>query len=271
MARLLTVNKKIGIIVPTLGTRPFSLAQCLKSIRLAGDCHVTVVSPDKSAFLSQIDLPLFDQWVQDPMQGLVTAINLGVESLPKSVQYFNWLGDDDTLTPNSLTHSSQVMIRDSNIVCVFGKCQYINDDGDLIWMNKSGRFAVSLLRFGPQLIPQPGSLFLRAAFNAVGALDPIYKQAFDLDLLIKLSKIGKIQYTPVQLSSFRWHNESLSVENRKISTTEAKLIRQLALPKPIRRISNLWEIPLSQLIYFAGVVLTRVSQRMTPNPKKKIS
>lgn len=127
-------------------------------------------------------------------------------------------------------------------------------------MNKSGKFAVPLLRFGPQLIPQPGSLFLRVAFNAVGALDPNYKQAFDLDLLIKLSKIGKIQYIPVQLSSFRWHNESLSVGNRKTSTTEAKLIRQLALPKPIRRISALWEIPLSRLILFAGLILAKLNR-----------
>jgi len=265
------MTKKIGIIVPTLGVRIEYLQQSLKSIRSAGDCHIAVVSPEKAAFLSQIDRALFDQWVQDPMQGLVTAINLGVESLPKSVQYFNWLGDDDTLTPNSLTRSSLVMMRNSNIVCVFGKCQYMNGVGDPIWMNKSGRFAVPLLQFGPQLIPQPGSLFLRAAFNAVGALDPNYKQAFDLDLLIKLSKIGKIQYIPVQLSSFRWHDESLSVGSRKTSVSEAKMIRQLNLPKFLRPISPLWEIPLSRLTYFAGVVLTGISSLKTLGSKKKVS
>jgi len=265
------LTKKIGIIVPTLGARPVLIAQCLKSIRLAGDCHVTIVSPEKAALQSQIDLELFDQWIQDPIQGLATAINLGVESLPESVEYFNWLGDDDTLTPNSLTRSSLVMMSNSNIVCVFGKCQYMNYVGDPIWMNKSGRFAVPLLRFGPQLIPQPGSLFLRSAFNAVGGLDPNYRQAFDLDLLIKLSKIGKIKYIPVQLSSFRWHGESLSVGSRKTSVSEAKMIRQLNLPSFLRPISPLWEIPLSQLIYFTGVFLTGISFLMTLSSKKKVS
>jgi len=138
-------------------------------------------------------------------------------------------------------------------------------------MNKSGRFAVPLLRFGPQLIPQPGSLFLRSAFNAVGGLDPNYRQAFDLDLLIKLSKIGKIKYIPVQLSSFRWHGESLSVGSRKTSVSEAKMIRQLNLPSFLRPISPLWEIPLSRLIYFTGVFLTGISFLMTLSSKKKVS
>ncbi len=222
-------------------------------------------------FISQIKLELFDQWLQDPGQGLALAINSGVEHLPRSVEYFNWLGDDDTLSPNSLIHSAPVMMRNSNIVCVFGKCQYMNAVGDPIWMNKSGRFAVPLLRFGPQLIPQPGSLFLRSAFNAVGGLDPNYKQAFDLDLLIKLSKIGKIQYIPVQLSSFRWHDESLSVGSQKVSISEAKMIRQLSLPKYLRLISPLWEIPLGRLIYFAGVVLTAISLLITLSFKKKVS
>lgn len=251
---------KIGLVVPTLGTRPLSLNQTLKSIRSAGECHIAVISPNKVALFSQIDANLCDQWVQDPMQGLAQAINAGVKSLPESVRFFNWLGDDDTLTPNSLEQSSIVLEQDLNFVCVFGKCQYMNQSGEPIWMNKSGKFAVRLLKFGPQLIPQPGALFNREAFNAVGGLNTNYKLAFDLDLLIRLSRFGKIKYIPQQLASFRWHNESLSVASRKLSVYEAKIIRQLALPRLIRPFSALWEIPLSRFIYYMGFVLTRIDR-----------
>ena len=246
--------------MPTLGTRPALLNQTLKSIRLAGDCHIAIVSPDESTLLSQINDVLSDQWIQDPMLGLAEAINFGVKSLPESIEFCNWLGDDDTLTPNSLKYSSNILEQDSKCVCVFGKCQYMNGAGEPIWMNKSNKFAVPLMKFGPQLIPQPGALFRRAAFNAVGGLNAKYKLAFDLDLLIKLSKVGKIRYIPIQLSSFRWHDESLSVGNRKNSVTEAKLIRQLALPKMIRPFSPLWEFPLSRVIFYAGMVLTRINK-----------
>ncbi len=251
---------KIGIVVPTLGTRSNFLKQTLKSIRSAGTCYITVVSPEESALAPLVEANLFDQWVQDPMQGLAKAINTGIKSMPVTVQYFNWLGDDDTLTPNSLAYSSRVLDENLNCVCVFGKCQYVNKSGEPIWMNKSGKFAVPLLRFGPQLIPQPGSLFRRETFMAVGGLNSDYKLAFDLDLLIKLSNVGKIQYIPAHLSSFRWHDDSLSVGRRWISVSEAKKIRQLSLPKIIQPFSPLWEYPLRRLIYFVGIVLTQIDR-----------
>ena len=250
--------KKIGLIVPTLGTRPSFLNQTLESIRMAGDCHITVVSPDREILFSQIDANLCDQWIQDPMQGLVEAINTGVRALPQQIEYFNWLGDDDTLAPNSLSMSSSPLEDDPEIVCVFGMCQYMNQDGQPIYKNRSGRFAVPLLKFGPQLIPQPGALFRRTSFNKVGGLDPTYECAFDLDLLLKLKKIGKIHYIRYQLSSFRWHSDSLGVRSRSVSVHEAKDIRQKNLPRIVRLFSSAWEVPLRRLIYFAGIVLTRI-------------
>ena len=196
------------------------------------------------------------------MQGLVEAINTGIRTLPKQIEYFNWLGDDDTLTPNSLRMSSSPLKDDPEIVCVFGMCQYINQDGQPIYKNKSGRFAVPLLKFGPQLIPQPGALFRRTSFNKVGGLDPTYQCAFDLDLLLKLKKMGKIHYISHQLSSFRWHSDSLSVRPRSVSVSEARKIRQKNLSRFFRLLLPSWELLLEKLIYFAGIVLTKLDAKL---------
>ena len=247
----------IGIVVPTLGSRPEYLLEALESIRNAGKCFIVIVAPIQANVDKTIDRSFFDELVEDPMQGLVEAINTGVRALPKQIEYFNWLGDDDTLTPNSLRMSSSPLKDDPEIVCVFGVCQYINQDGQPIYKNRSGRFAVPLLKFGPQLIPQPGALFRRTAFNKVGWLDPTYKCAFDLDLLLKLKGMGKLHYTPHQLSSFRWHSDSLSVRSRNVSVREARKIRQKNLSRFFRLLSPIWELPLATLIYFAGIVLTK--------------
>ena len=250
----------IGIVVPTLGSRPEYLLEALKSIRDAGKCFIVIVAPVQADVGKVIDRSFFDALVEDPMQGLVEAINTGVRALPKQIEYFNWLGDDDTLAPNSLLMSSSPLENDPEIVCVFGMCQYVNKDGQPIYKNKSGRFAVPLLKFGPQLIPQPGALFRRTSFNKVGGLDPTYECAFDLDLLLKLKKIGKIRYIPYQLSSFRWHSDSLSVRSRSVSVHEARKIRQKNLSRIVRSFSPAWELPLAKLIYFAGTVLTKVDE-----------
>lgn len=253
-------TKKIGIVVPTLGNRISFLEETLRSIRAAGDCFITIVSPTNKFLDRFADSGLFDEWVNDPMLGLVEAINHGIRSLPKSVEFVNWLGDDDTLTPNSLSVTSEILEINPESVCVFGKCQYVNEAGQPIWMNRSGKFAVALMRFGPQLIPQPGALFRRTAFDGVGGLDSKYQLAFDLDLLFKLKKAGQLRYVAQQLATFRWHIESLSVSSREVSVREASQIRKANLPKLLRGISPIWEILVSHLILFAGKILTRIEK-----------
>lgn len=252
---------QIGIVVPTLGTRPDYLNQALRSIRNAGNCHIVVVAPEPEAIRNNYSPELSDQIVKDPNSGLAEAINLGMRSLPSSVKYANWLGDDDLLSPQSLKITSQALKNSPETVCVFGGCSYVGPDGKVLWVNNSGNYAKWLMRFGPQLIPQPGSLFTLSAFNKVGGLDSTYKWAFDLDLLLKFSKIGKIQYIPKILSSFRWHDGSLSVGGRQGSVKEASRIRRSYLPLSLRLLSPAWEILVRYLILWAGTILSKRNQR----------
>ena len=248
---------QIGIVVPTLGTRPDYLIQALRSIRGAGNCHIVVVAPEPETIRNNYSPELIDQIVQDPKSGLAEAINTGMRSLPSSVQYANWLGDDDLLLPESLTITSQILKNSPDLVCIYGGCSYIGPDGEVLWVNKSGNYAKWLMRFGPQLIPQPGSLFTLNAFRKVGELDSHYKWAFDLDLLLKFSEVGKILYIPKILSSFRWHDGSLSVGGRQGSVKEASRIRRSYLPLSLRLLSPVWEILIRYLILWAGTILSK--------------
>jgi GT2 family glycosyltransferase len=208
---------------------------------------------------------LFDQVVFDPASGLSAAINLGIESLPASVQFINWLGDDDVLTEGSITTAARKLEASNNAVMVFGSCDYINSEGEVVWKNKSGQWAVPLLRFGPDLIPQPGALFRRAAFNKAGMLKPKYDWAFDFDLFIELSKLGKLKFVDQTLAQFRWHPESLSVEFRKKSVSEASQVRVSHLPKLLRPISLLWEYPVRQATLIEGKRVTSKSNSKDRN------
>jgi hypothetical protein len=251
---------QIGIVVPTLGTRSDFLNQALSSIRAAGECHIVIVAPDPENIRINYSEKLFDSVIEDPKSGLPQAINAGMRSMPASIKYVNWLGDDDLLTPECLASASQTLENSPATVCVYGQCSYIGPDGKTLWVNKSGKYAKWLMRVGPQLIPQPGSLFTLKAFNEVGGLNTNYKWAFDLDLLLKFSRIGKLQFIPKTLSSFRWHDGSLSVGGRQDSVDEASKIRRAYLPKALRGLSPVWEYSVRRLILGAGVVLSRRSR-----------
>jgi GT2 family glycosyltransferase len=198
---------------------------------------------------------LIDQRVDDPKSGLPAAINFGFQSLLQSVQYIAWLGDDDLLEPKSLEATSAVLRRDSAASAVFGGCHYIDPKGNRILTNMSGKWAVPLISFGPDLIPQPGSLMRRSTFDSFGGLRTDLGWAFDVDLFINLKRNGKVRYLRQPLASFRWHPESLSVGQRDGSVREASQVRVQYLPRLIKPLSIAWEPALRWATKRAGTAL----------------
>ena len=247
--------------MPTMGTRPEFLLQSLTSIRLAGHAVIHIVTPESAQLATVLDPNSYDALVVDPGMGLSAAIDAGLQSFSPNVEYINWLGDDDLLTEGSLDHALSVLSGNPGIALVYGGCEYIDGDGKSLWLNKSGSYAKYLMRCGPQLIPQPGSLMRRDAFEKIGGLDHQYKWAFDLDLFIRLSRIGKLQFTPRTLAKFRWHQDSLSVGGRNGSVVEASEIRMNSLPSPLKAFSPLWETPIRKVILRTGEKLSLRSAR----------
>ena len=254
------MNSRVGIVVPTLGRRPDYLDKCLRSIRAAGEAHILIVAPSSFDQSSVKSANLVDSVVLDDGPGLPAAINKGIRELPNEIEFVNWLGDDDLLTPDSLQICANQLTGNQGTLMVFGACDYVDDSGSVIWANKSGQWAVPLLRFGPDLIPQPGALFRRTSFESAGGLNENFGWAFDFDLFIRLSKLGTLKFVDKTLGQFRWHPESLSVEFRKKSVAEASKVRISHLPAVLKPISFLWEYPVRQATLIAGRRVTAKAQ-----------
>ena len=253
---LVADTKVVGIVVPTLGLRHDYLLQCLRSIRDAGEVHVCIIAPSSVDLGIFFELGLIDQRVNDPGCGLSSAIDLGLQSLPLNIEYMNWLGDDDLLRPGSISEAADYLYAHPDVSLVFGSCDYINEESTIIGTNKSGKWAVPLLRFGPCLIPQPGALFRRDTYETIGGLSRDFEWAFDFEFFIRLSRFGELQYIPITLAAFRWHQGSLSVGGRKHSAREASRARRLHLPSPLRIISAAWESPVRLLTAYAGPIVS---------------
>lgn len=246
------MSQSVGIVVPTMGKRIEYLTECLQSIRASGNVLIYIVSPEMQIIRDSIDSNLYDGLIPDPLVGLSAAIDLGIRSFPDHITYVSWLGDDDKLTKDSTEICLSELSSNRNVIMVYGACQYIDSKSNVFWTNSSGRFAIWLMRFGPQLVSQPGTLFRRDAYNALGGLDVNLKWAFDLDLFIRIMAAGTINFTPHVLAQFRWHEGSLSVGARQGSVREASFVRRKYLHRSIRLISILWEVPMRYLILHAA-------------------
>ena len=183
---------RILLVVATLGERIDFLRETLTSIRgqsVASD--VVIVAPAGKELVSALAAEFGAELIPDP-GSLTGAINLGMASARAGHDYVNWLNDDDLLEPGSLAATVGALDADRTAVVAFGACRYIDPEGRELWISKAGPWAPRVLKWGPDLIPQPGMLVRRSAWDAVGGLDESFRFAFDLDLLLKLQKLGRL-------------------------------------------------------------------------------
>jgi hypothetical protein len=113
------------------------------------------------------------------------------------------------------------------------------------------------MRFGPDLVPQPGAVIDRSAFVDIGRLDESLKWAFDLDLFIRLAQEFQPRHLNETVAQFRWHEGSLTAGQRRGSIAESAKVRRHHLPRWIRPIASLWEVPGQFLSTVAGRRLNR--------------
>jgi len=231
----------VAIVVPTLGLRTDYLHQSLTSLRESGAALLCIVSPSEVNLEELANENLFDLRIDDAGDGLANALNKAFASLPDHIKFISWLGDDDLVEKNSLSNAREVMMSNPEVVAVVGICDYIGPKGEKILTNRAGALGVKILSWGPDLVPQPGSLFRRSTFNDIGCLNPEYRMAFDLDLFLRLRKMGEIEFVNRKVASFRWHPTSLSVAQRRSAVREASRIRRRNHSKAVEKLSLMWE------------------------------
>jgi GT2 family glycosyltransferase len=216
---------------------------------------------------------LVDLYLDELETSVPNKINQGFRALPEGIEYITWIGDDDLLATGSLSVVVSALTKPEKPVLVFGHCQYIDSEGSNVLVKRSGSWAVPLLRFGPQLIPQPSAVFRRDSFEKVGGLSDKFQFAFDFDLFLKLTKVGKGVFVDQILSSHRWHATSLTYSRRWDSVKEASVVRTSNLSPLLRVLSFLWEIPIMLITYLAGNTLSsgivsRVKRLLTRGTKR---
>jgi GT2 family glycosyltransferase len=236
---------RVLLVIATLGQRPEYLQQTIASIRSQSiTSDIIIVAPLQAPGIEHTAQQAQATLLPDP-GSLAAAINHGVNHglQQHPYDYVNWLNDDDLLQPESLVATTKILDGTPDAVVAYGACRYINSHGNQLWVNKAGRLAPWILSWGPDLIPQPGMLVRASAWRDVGGLDESYQLAFDLDLLLKLKKIGRLVDTGTIVSSFRWHAESLTVDDRTKNIEESERAKRHQLGPVTKNLAWMWERP----------------------------
>ncbi len=231
------------MVVPTLGERPEYLRQTLNSIK-AQDVllDIVMIFPLDNAETMSLAKEYGALTVEDP-GGLSKAVNAGIAQAKPHHEFIGWIGDDDLLTPHSLQTAISLLDENPEMVLAYGYCDYIDDKNNNLFTSRAGKLAPWLMTWGPNLVPCPGAVFRKSVLHQVGIFDEDNKYCMDLDMLLRLRKVGPFLNTKTTLAAFRWHSTSTTVSNRDLVLNETQEVKRKYLSKPLRIFAPLWEPP----------------------------
>jgi GT2 family glycosyltransferase len=256
-------SARVLLVIATLGQRPEYLEQTIASIRdQLIPVDLVLVAPIGNQHVQDLAATMAIPLLPDP-GSLPEAINAGATALKPQHDYINWLNDDDLLEPNTIHRVVAALDNNPKASVAFGHCRYIDTQGQELWISRTGKLAPWVLPWGPDLVPQPGMLVRASAWNQVGGIDSSFSLAFDLDLLLKLRKVGSLIAVPEVVSSFRWHPDSLTVDDRTKNLVESERAKRAALPAAIRPLTPLWDYPMRVAIRFAAKRVTSRAQKLS--------
>lgn len=233
------------VVLPTLGDRLDTLELALESVsaqRAESDITLVVVLPASAVDAIALAKNHGAVIVDDPRAGLAGAMNAGLAARTDEAFYCG-LGDDDLLRPGGIALLLELIDRNPGAVVAYGACDYIDADGEVIGTNRAGALAARIIAWGPNLVPHPGTLIDLDALQAVGGFDESRPFTMDLDAFLKVKKRGRFVSSQVAVSAFRWHPDSTTVSNRRLSNREARAVKRSHLPAGLRPVSPLWSYP----------------------------
>jgi GT2 family glycosyltransferase len=255
-------DAKVLVVMPTLGERLDTLVQSIESVTSQPvSTRLVVVVPEAAEEARAIARRAGATVVDDPRRGLSAAVNAGIAARANE-PFYAWLNDDDFFLPEGLGTLIDLLERQPRAVVAYGGCRYIDGEDRRIGVSKAGDLAHRILPWGPNLVPQPASVTRMEALVAAGPYDEALKYAMDLDMFLRLRRIGAFVSTQVEVATFRWHVESLTVAGRNLSVTEAQQVKRRYLPARARRVAPLWDLPVRWATYLAGKQVTRRARRV---------
>lgn len=226
---------KFSIITPMLNGIP-KIRQCIGSVRaqVSEDVAVEHIIKDGGSTDSSIQyLSDFSgrlekntvggyrlKWIGGKDQGMYDAINMGWRESTGDI--LSWLNTDEQYLPGCLSLIQRVFERDPSVDFVFGDYIIVTGAGQPI----SVRRTVPIRRFylkHDYLYAASCTLFFRKRLFDEGllAFDTAYKNAGDLDLILKLADHGrKSVHIPEILSLFTADGKNLSVVNEAMMAEE---------------------------------------------------
>ncbi len=166
------------------------------------------------------------QLIFEKDDGQTAAIRAGFEKA--GGELLGWLNSDDVLEPGALAEVHEIFATQPDAVMVTGACLFVDADGKVFGAMATPPVPTFAGLVRTRLNPaQPATFFRADAYRKVGGLDTNLNLAMDLDLWLKLAKIGRYVVLPDRvLARYRVHSRAKSERLAVASAREDLKVRR---------------------------------------------
>jgi glycosyltransferase involved in cell wall biosynthesis len=222
---------RISVIIPTFNHGEF-VAETLESVfaQTYGNFEVIVVNDGSRDDTESVLRPYIEaqriRYLRQENQGVAAARNAGL-----ALATGEWIAflDDDDLWPMDKLEWQVSRLESSNAVMVGGLCSLFGDAKDRKMLLTSDDFIAfttpELFKSNP--FGSPGQTLIRkSALDQIGGFDPLIWGVDDMDLWIRLSKIGEIRRYQRLALFYRAHDANASLDILRMAKNMEAVIRK---------------------------------------------
>jgi glycosyltransferase involved in cell wall biosynthesis len=200
----------VSVVTPSLNQGEF-IEDAILSVLEQGYArieHIVVDGASTDGTLEVLHRHPHLRWVSEPDRGQADALNKGFEMARGEI--YGWLNSDDLYLPGAISAAVEVMLT-TGCGLVHGGWQQIDESGTVIRELDAVPFDLRRQLDYANLVAQPGALFTRDAFAAVGGIDVTYQYAMDYEFFLRIGARFPVSAVDRVLGAYRYHPRSKTV------------------------------------------------------------
>lgn len=209
---------KVSVIMPVHNRENFIEPATRSLLRQQGDAQLDILiiddgstdrTPDIIAALGRENSCI--RSVRQPRSGVATARNTGIDHLPADAELVTFLDSDDLSMAGRFATEIPYFADDPDLALTYSRMVISDDIDDETLSAKTQSNPI----YGISLTT---ALFRRQVFDAVGRFDETFKQAEDLDFLMRLFE-QPLKYLLVDNVSIVYRRHSANTTNDRKETS----------------------------------------------------
>jgi glycosyltransferase involved in cell wall biosynthesis len=197
----------VSIVVPSFNQGSFireTLASCLgQDYRPLEVLVLDGGSTDQTlSILRGIHAPEL-QWFSEPDRGVVDAVNKGLARA--TGEFITIQSSDDVFLPGAIAEAVKALQANPAAGLVYGDVELIDANSILIGADVQGGFDLAEYLGRLMYVPQPGTVFTRAARDAIGGWRESFSYTADADFWLRLAVKFPVVKAHRTVARYRYH------------------------------------------------------------------